>query len=886
MLKRLADKIGWMRCGCRLPVASCPGRTGNGQLATAVLALALLIAPAVRAQQPVIDSITPASGPIGGGTVVSLRGQNLNGLAVTIDRKPAAPLSQSATEIRLQVPAHDNGYAIVAAGDATARFLYLPPALRDLPPGFVTTVAGIGQYVGEYGPATSAAVQPLGIGFDASGVMHFADPPHNRVFRVRNGVLETVAGTGLNDGPNATGGFAALDTPISFPRSVAFDSKGNLYVPDTSYYLWRITPARIAEIVAGNGRERYSGDGGAARQAEVGHVNYVAVDHEDNVYVMDWSAARVRKIDTSGIISTYIGTGTFGFSGDGGAATAAQFDIPFPDLGGLAVDRDDNLLLLDWGNRRIRRINHATGVIETILGPTVNGQSMDNMRAMAVSPANELYFANAAVIFRRNAGGSIVTLNNGARGFADDGATLASAKTGVITALAFDAGGNLYFTDDDIDRVRKVDAAGRITTVAGMGPRSFGEGGNALAAALIGAGVDLAFLPSGELAISDGDRLHELDRNGSLVRLAGSGLPPPPLEDVPALQAAMSPNSVSVAADGTIDLTEGGFIMRIDRDGIVRRIAGGTFQCDLSGDNADARQAGFCQTFDAVRDRNGNLFIADSNNNRVRRVDAKSGIVTTIAGSGPTNGLERYGLGTSCGDGGPATSACINTPYGLAFDDDGNLYVEENERRIRKIDRAGIISTLAEVRGTKLTWAFGNLFMVNGDAVSRVSPAGLVTRLNGTGIGFGGDGGPFAQAHVSAQGQSDGVAVDAEGNLFFSDGNNLRVRAVRYGAVLAPPGSTIQLAGKSPIRATVFDSTGRPAAGVRVDFAAPSSGASCIFSSSFAITDANGEATVSCAGNCVKGSYTVTATPLNSEARAQIAMTNAAPCGKHRATPH
>jgi sugar lactone lactonase YvrE len=186
---------------------------------------------------------------------------------VKLDRDTISPISQSSSEIQVEMPHHDNGYAIVSVGGAHARFLYVPSVLRDLPASFITTVAGIGLYVGEYGPANSAAVRPWGLAFDGGGLLYFADSEHNRVFRVRDGLLEPFAGTGFNGlGPSAQGG-PALDTPISFPRGIAFDSRGNLYVPDTSDHIWRFRPDSTAEIVAGTGRSGFSGDGGPATAA-------------------------------------------------------------------------------------------------------------------------------------------------------------------------------------------------------------------------------------------------------------------------------------------------------------------------------------------------------------------------------------------------------------------------------------------------------------------------------------------------------------------------------------------------------------------------------------------------------------------------------------------
>jgi sugar lactone lactonase YvrE len=823
-------------------------------------------------------------GSIAGGTVVSIRGAALSGAVVKIDRRTVEPLSHAESEVRLQMPAHDNGYAVISVGDAFGRFLYVPPPLRDLPAGFITTVAGIGLYVGEYGPANAASIRPWGLALDSHGIAYFADAEHNRVFRVRNGFLEPFIGTGLNASPNTESGLPAIDTMISFPRGIAFDSRGNLYVPDSNYYLWRVTPAGIAEIVAGNGHERFSGDGGPARQAEVGHVSYVAVDPDDNIYFIDWTNARVRKIDTSGTISTYVGTGVYGFSGDGGPAAQAQFSLPFPDMGGLAIDRNGNLLLLDYGNHRIRRIDRATGIVTTAVAETPSGPRMNDMRALAVNPANEILFSNAAVVYRQKSDGTVALFSSGASGFSEDGELFSTAKIAGAAAIAFDSAGNLFYSEGG--RLRTVDSSGRIRTIAGNSPSSLGEGGPAVAAAMITPYMSLDILPTGELAIADNDRIRKIDRDGNLIRFVGSGLPGP-TDDVLALSANVSPMSIYIASDGTLDYTTGtiGFIQRVDPDGVVRRTAGVFGPCVFGGDGGEARSASFCQPWDVTRDAERNIYIADTNNNRIRRVDAHTGVITTFAGSGAVNGLEHYGAGTTSGDGGPATNASINTPWAVVFDDDGNLYVTENAERIRRIDRNGVIVTLVQGGASKLTWAFGNLFTASGDAVRRISTTGTVTRLT-DGSGFSGDGAAASQAHIRA-GKQQGITVDGQGNLFFADADNLRVRAIRYGAVLAPPGAAIQATRTgSTIRATVFDAGGHPVPGVRVDFTSPASGASCTLSSSFAVSDLSGVATVSCTSNCVGGTYNVTARPITAAAVANISFTNVAgPC-RRRSVRH
>lgn len=348
-----------------------------------------------------------------------------------------------------------------------------------------------------------------------------------------------------------------------------------------------------------------------------------------------------------------------------------------------------------------------------------------------------------------------------------------------------------------------------------------------------------------------------------------------------------------VRRDGALDLTLWMWVWGISSDGTVHKLAGRDGGCHaLSGDGGPATTATMCQPFDAIRDAEGNLFIADTNNNRIRRVDGRTGIMTTFAGNGgPVNGFENWNHGTYCGDGGPAFDACLNTPLGLAFDSAGNLFISETySGRIRKIDRFGTIALFAQnvsVTQMKID-AAGFVYGVNVDRVVRIDPSGNVTVLvGGNGIGFSGDGGTATAARLNDSfGQSVGVTIDGDGNLFFVDPLNQRIRAVRYGAVLAPFGATVRTAAAGPtIRATVVAGNGAPAPSVRVDFAAPASGASCTLSPSFAITDSSGVASVTCTPNCIEGTYSVTAKPLTASSVAAVTLTNG-PCSVRRRAVH
>jgi uncharacterized protein RhaS with RHS repeats len=194
-----------------------------------------------------------------------------------------------------------------------------------------------------------------------------------------------------------------------------------------------------------------------------------------------------------------------------------------------------------------------------------------------------------------------------------------------------------------------------------------------------------------------------------------------------------------------------------------------------------------------------------------------------------------------------------------------------------------VISTFVPRGGyTKLAWSRGFLyagtdrFNTSSGAMQTIAGLGTTNTLIG-------DGGPALQARTGAGGQGCGVAIDAEGNYYFVDTANRRIRAIRYGTLLAPQGATMELSViGSGIRARVVDASHQPAPSVRINFTVPPSGASCTLSSPFAITDANGVATVTCASNCVVGTYDVTATPLTAASQ-EITMTNSAsgPCRRH-----
>jgi uncharacterized protein (TIGR03437 family) len=405
---------------------------------------------------------------------------------------------------------------------------------------------------------------------------------------------------------------------------------------------WPASAQTIANF-AGNGTAAFSGDGAAAVNAAVNDSKGMAIDAAGNVYIADSGNARVRKVNAAGMISTYAGNGVAGFSGDGGLAVNASLN----QVMSVALDAAGNLYVADAENRRIRKID-PSGIITTIAG-------------------------------------------TGVQGYSGDGGPAASAMLGRPVALALDGAGNLYYVDSVDQCVRRINAAGIISTVAGNGVGAFsGDGGLAVSASLD--------FPLG-IALDSAGNIYVADANNNRIR-------------------------------------------RFSPGGIITTVAGGANE-GFSGDGGLAVNASINIPSDVAVDGAGNMYIADAGNNRVRMVDP-AGVITTIAGIA-NNGFS--------GDGGSPTLAMLNHPWSVTVSSSGTLYLGDMANfRVREIVPAAsggnppAISANGIVNGSSfaigLAVAPGSLAAIFGtDFASSTTVAGTVplpTILGKTSVTFNG----------------------------------------------------------------------------------------------------------------------------------------------------
>ena len=601
-----------------------------------------------------------------------------------------------------------------------------------------------------------------------------------------NNIITTVAGGNLFNNLPAT------NTILNSAAGGGKDSFGNIFIADTyNNVIRKVDTNGLATIVAGNGSAGYSGDGGVATNAEFLTPVAVIVDPIGNLLIADSGNNRIRKVGTNGIITTVAGNGIAGNSGNNGAATSAQIYNP----SGLCLDAAGNLFIADTYNFVIRKVTN--GIITTVAGLNSSGPGYDSdglqatvsrlnyPMSVAVDASNNWYIADSQNnrVRKVKPNGVISTLaGNGTTNYTGDGGVATSAALNLPVGVAVDAARNVFIVDSGNHCIRKVGTNGVITTVAGNGTMGFfGDGGIATNANLTSP-LNVTVDTVGNLLIADtgNNRIRQVGTNGIITTIAGRNLND---GDFATNATLSSVSGVSFDAAGNLFVadTRNNRIRKVDTNGIITTVAGNGF-LGYSGDGVYATNTSLNLPSGVTLDANGNLYIADTVNSRIRKVNT-NGIIATVVGNGS--------LG-SAGNGGAATNAQIGYSYTVMADVVGNLFIAEGflttSGAIRKVDTNGIITSANTYSGGSYGVASdltGNLYVSYSSAcvIRKTSTNAVKTTVTGSlgSFGFSGDGGPATSAKVSIP---KGLAVDATGNLYFSDSGNNRIRKINTNNII------------------------------------------------------------------------------------------------------
>jgi len=446
----------------------------------------------------------------------------------------------------------------------------------------------------------------------------------------------------------------------------------------------KVDIAGIITTYAGNGTAGFCGDGGPATSACLNLPRGLATDSHGSLYIADALNHRVRRVSSSGIITTVAGSGQTGFSGDGGQATLAAIGTPK----GVAF-RGGILYISNAGRGRVRSVTLSTGIIQTFIGstPGYDGDSHAALATQLYASAAMAPLSSSAMLvvdggnarLRRLSGGVVNTI---AGGFIGDGSPATAAAMVQPQGIAFDKAGNLFVVEFGGHRIRKVDTAGKITTVAGTGVSGYsGDGGLATSAQL--------YFPQAVI-VDAADNIFIADQGNNVIRRV-DGI----TQNITTFSA--DPNFggalgfMAFDPSGTLHIADAGacVVWKIDSSGNATAVAGVLFNCGFNGDNIQATTALLNSNWGIAFDSAGNLYIADSGNYRVRKVNA-AGFITTFAGDGTIC----VSSTSTCGDGGSATAAQFNFPLGLAVAAGAVYITDEGDVRIRRVS-GGIISTYA-----------------------------------------------------------------------------------------------------------------------------------------------------------------------------------------------
>ena len=539
---------------------------------------------------------------------------------------------------------------------------------------------------------------PYGVAVDASGNVFVGDTYDHSIRKVTPaGVVTTLAGSTTIGSADGTGSAASF----RYPAGVAVDGTGNVYVADSrNYKVRKITPGGVVTTLAGSGSlGSADGTGGAASFA----VMYaVAVDGSGTVYVADSGNNKIRKVTPGGAVSTLAGSGAVG-SLDG-VGPAATFSYP----AGIAVDSSGNVFVGDRGSNKIRKIAPG-GAVTTVAGTGVAG-TKDGAGALATfsSPSNVAVDGkgNAYVVdnygnkVRKVTPDGVVTTLAGSGNAASVDGTGSAASFDDPWGVAVDGAGNVYVSELGARKIRKVTPGGVVTTFAGSGATGSVDGPGA--AASFNWPYGLALDGAGNLYVADAlsQKIRKVTPGGMVSTLAGSGARGG--ADGTAASASFdNPMGVAVDSSGTVYvLDRSNKVRKVTPAGVVTSIAGSGVDGD---DDGTGTAASFSNPWGLAADGAGNVYVADTGNNTIRKV-TPAGVVTTIGGSGS--------VGHAAGTG---TAASFAGPNGVAVDGSGNLYVADSLNNAIRLGR-NLGSATCAPDGTHLC-LLGGRFRLSADYI-------------------------------------------------------------------------------------------------------------------------------------------------------------------------
>lgn len=777
-----------------------------------------LVQSCLFAQAPIINYATPKSYIIGI-PIPPLTPTNTGGpIAYGVTATLAGSGELGAADGSAVVASFDRPYgvAVDAAGTVYVADTYNHKIRKISPAGVVSTLAGSGLSGAADGNGAAASFNlPSGIAVDASGIVYVADASNNKIRKITpEGVVSTLAGSGVSGATNGTGASARFNSPTG----LAVDLAGNIYVADRgNHKIRKITPGGVVGTLAGSGTLGITD--GSSTAARFYSPSGVAVDASGIVYVADSSNNRIRKIGPDGRVSTLAG------SGQQDDLDAKGILASFYNPKGVAVDALGNVYVADGDNHKIRQISPA-GEVSTLAGSgligTADGSgaaaSFYNPFGLAIDALNNVYVAdtNMNKIRKVNAGcytiapllpvGLSIDITTGTI----SGMPTVATKSTVYKVSARNASGTgtfditietkievpifSYTTPQNyeintvISPLTPVNIGGAVpfgttTALSGTGEVGSTDGSGTLASfrSPIGAAIDA----SGNIYVADSgsDKIRKIAPDGVTTTFAGSGTRGS-ADGSAATASFNSPMAVALDASGNVYVADSANhkIRKITPAGVVSTLAGlGT----AGFENGASTVARFYFPSGVAVDASGNVYVADTNSQRIKKI-TPSGVVSTFAGSGAVGAGDYTGV-----------SATFNFPRGIAIDASGNLYVGDvDSNKIRKINTAGRVSTLAgntssgDVDGSTVTARFarpselaidasGAVYVADRDnsKIKKISPTGVVTTLSG-GI----TDGDVRESFSSPS----GVGVDSSGNVYVADAGNGKVYKINPSYTVTP----------------------------------------------------------------------------------------------------